>query len=261
MRDPIPEETVEYLDELVARLRAVLGGDLVGVYAGGSLALGGYDERRSDVDVSVVTRGAPEQAVKEKLAASVRQESLPCPARGLELVVYTAESAGLPTPAAGYELNLNTGRAMPFHVSFAPGDGEAEHWYGIDRAVIHEHGRALFGPPAVRVFAAPSRSMVLALLAQSIRWHEHAGVARDDDAVLNACRALRYAAEGRWTSKPDAGEWARTRGADGALVADALAARPGSGERLEAARVGRFLEVARRSLEEAAGEPDAAGVA
>lgn len=261
MRDPIPTETVEYLDELVARLRTALGADLVGVYAGGSLALGGYDERRSDVDVAVVTRGAPVRAAKEKLVASVRHESLPCPARGLELVVYTAESAGLATPAAGYELNLNTGRAMPFHVSFAPGDRQAEHWYGIDRAVIHEHGRALLGPPAARVFSAPSTRMVLGLLAEAVRWHEHAGVARDDDAVLNACRALRYAAEGRWTSKQDAGEWARTRVADGALVADALAARPGSGEGFDAARVGRFLEAARRSLEEAAGEPGGAGSA
>ena len=62
MRDQIPKETVEYHDELVARLRPTLGADLVGVYAGGSLALGGYDERRSDVDVAVVTRGAPVQA-------------------------------------------------------------------------------------------------------------------------------------------------------------------------------------------------------
>jgi predicted nucleotidyltransferase len=261
VRDPIPKETVEYLDELVARLRTTLGADLVGVYAGGSLALGGYDERRSDVDVAVVTRGAPGQAAKEKLVASVRHESLACPARGLELVVYTARTAGTPTPAAGYELNLNTGRAMPFHLSFAPGDGQAEHWYGIDRAVIHEHGRALLGPPAAGLFAAPSRSMVLGLLAEAARWHEQAGIARDEDAVLNACRALRYAAEGRWTSKQDAGDWARTRVADGALVADALAARPGSGEGLEAARVGRFLGAARRSLEEAAGEPAAPGSA
>lgn len=80
-----------------------------------------------------------------------------------------------------------------------------------------------------------------------------AGVARADDAVLNACRALRFAEEGRWSSKQDAGVWARDRLADGALAADALAARRGSGDRLEGARVQRFLEAARRSLEHAAG--------
>jgi hypothetical protein len=209
VRDPIPQATGAYLDELVAQLRAVLGAGLVGVYAGGSLALGGYDERRSDIDVAVVTREPLSETEKAMIVASLRHESVPCPARGLELVVYTAETAGSPTPAAGYELNLNTGRAMPLHASYAPGDGHAEHWYGIDRAILAEHGRALLGPPAARLFAAPPRSVLLEILAEAVRWHEQAGVARDDDAVLNACRALRYAAEGRWSSKQDAGAWAR----------------------------------------------------
>ncbi len=258
MRDPIPKETGAYLDELVARVRSVLGADLVGVYAGGSLALGGYDRRRSDIDVAVVTSARLSAETKREIVASLRHEALPCPARGLELVLYTAETAGTPTPGAGYELNLNTGRAMPFHVSFAPGGAQAEHWYGIDRAVIREHGRALLGPPAARVFAALPSSMLLGLLAEAVRWHEQSDVARDDDAVLNACRALRYAAEGRWSSKQAAGDWARERLPDGALAADALAARRGSGEGLEGARVRRFLEAARRSLEQAARRAGAA---
>ena len=253
MRDAIPEETGAYLDQLVARLHIALGEDLVGVYAGGSLALGGYAERRSDVDVAAVTRRALSEGNKGEIVASVRHESLPCPARGVELVVYTANAVGTPTPEAGYELNLNTGREMRFHVSYAPGDGQAEHWYGIDRAVVREHGRALLGPPAARLFAAAPRSILLALLAESVRWHEQAGAARDDDAVLNACRALRFAAEGRWSSKQDAGDWARERLADGALVADALAVRQGFSAGLEGGRVRRFLEAARRPLEEAAG--------
>jgi predicted nucleotidyltransferase len=253
VHDAIPTETRAYLDELVGRLRGVLGADLVGVYLGGSLALGGYAEARSDVDVAVVTGGVLSPGIKTTIVDSVRHESLPCPARGLELVVYTAETLGAATAGAGYELNLNTGRAMPFHVSYAPGDGEAEHWYALDRAMLRDHGRALLGPPAGEVFTAAPRSVLLGLLAESIRWHEQVGVARDDDAVLNACRALRYADEGRWSSKQEAGEWAGDRLADGALAADALALRRGSGERLAAGRVRRFLESARRSLEEAAG--------
>jgi hypothetical protein len=252
VRDPIPQATGAYLDELVAQLRAVLGAGLVGVYAGGSLALGGYDERRSDIDVAVVTREPLSETEKAMIVASLRHESVPCPARGLELVVYTAETAGSPTPAAGYELNLNTGRAMPLHASYAPGDGHAEHWYGIDRAILAEHGRALLGPPAARLFAAPPRSVLLEILAEAVRWHEQAGVARDDDAVLNACRALRYAAEGRWSSKQDAGAWACERLPDAALVSEALAARSSSGDRLESQRVGAFLDAARIALEQAA---------
>jgi streptomycin 3"-adenylyltransferase len=170
--------------------------------------------------------------------------------------VYPEATARGANGAAGYELNLNTGREMPFHLSLAPGDGEDEHWYGIDRAILREHARALLGPPAERVFVPIPRRVLLRLLAESTRWHEQEGVARSDDAVLNACRALRYAAEGVWSSKPEAGEWARSRVEDGALADDALAARRGSAGRLDPVRVARFLEAARRSLV-AAGGPGA----
>ena len=95
------------------------------------------------------------------------------------------------------------------------------------------------------------RALMLRLLAESIRWHEEAGAARGD-AVLNACRALRYAYEGRWWSKQAAGEWAVERLSDGALASDALAVRRGTGYGLDALRVRRFLRDARRSLEQAA---------
>ena len=251
--DAIPPETRAYLDELVGRLRTVLGADLVGVYLGGSLALGGYDERRSDVDVAAVGHGALSDATKDAIVASLRHESLACPARGLELVAYSAAAVSTPTADPGYELNLNTGRAMAFHVSYAPSDddGAGEHWYAIDRAILRERGRVLLGPPVAKVFAAMPRAVMLRLLAESIRWHDEAGVSRGDDAVLNACRALRYAEEGRWWSKQAAGEWGVERLEDGALVSDALAVRQGTGEPLDAARVRRFLRDARRSLEQA----------
>src|SRR5436305_14912527 len=44
-----------YLEEVAGRLMTVLGDDLVGAYAGGSIALDEYLPGRSDVDVAVVT--------------------------------------------------------------------------------------------------------------------------------------------------------------------------------------------------------------
>jgi Domain of unknown function (DUF4111)/Nucleotidyltransferase domain len=251
MSDIVDPETTRYLEDVVARLRAILGDELVGAYAGGSLALGGYDPGRSDIDIAVVCRGKLADETKLEIVSALRHEALPCPARGLELVVYPESNVCEATPAAGYELNLNTGRSMPFHLSLSPGDGEAEHWYGIDRAIVRDHGRVLFGPPPQPLFGTIPKRMLLDLLIESLRWHENAGVARGDDAVLNACRALRYAAEGVWSSKIEAGRWARGRVDDGALVSDALAART-DGRRLDPRRVAAFLETARRSLEAAA---------
>jgi hypothetical protein len=251
VNDVADPETTRYLHEVVRRLRAILGDELVGAYAGGSLALGGYDPGRSDVDVAVVCCGRLADETKLEIVGALRHEALPCPARGLELVVYPESTVREATPDAGYELNLNTGRSMPFHLSLSPGDGEAEHWYGIDRAVVRGHGRAVSGPPPHRLFATMPKGMLLDLLIESLRWHESAGVARGDDAVLNACRALRYAAEETWSSKAEAGEWARGRVDDAALVSDALAARTDA-RRLDPRRIAAFLETARQSLEAAA---------
>lgn len=112
-----PSETTSYLAALPGGLRELLGVDLVGVYLGGSLALGGYDPARSDVDVAVVCRGPVSDRTKREIAAALRHDSLPCPARGLELVVYPESTVRRATRDAGYVLNLNTGRSMPFHVS------------------------------------------------------------------------------------------------------------------------------------------------
>ncbi len=232
---------------MVARLRALLGGELVGVYAGGSFALGGYEPGRSDLDIAAVCRGRLSAEKKVELAAALRHESLPCPAGGLELVVYAESSVRTPTAEACYELDLNTGRAMPFRLSPAPG-GDAAHWYAIDRAILREHGVALVGPPASELFARIPRKALLERLTESVRWYREHPEARGDDAILNACRAWRFAREGVWSSKPDAGEWARARLDDPHLVAQALAARHGDG-RLARERVDAFLVQIERLLE------------
>lgn len=94
----IPVELAEYLDELVGRLESVT--ELDAVYLFGSAAQGAYEHGRSDVDVIAVTARPSSPAVKQALAAVA--ESLPCPARKLELVVYARG-------AERHELNVETG--------------------------------------------------------------------------------------------------------------------------------------------------------
>jgi hypothetical protein len=216
-----------YLAELAGRARSVLGERLVGVYAGGSLALGAYEEGRSDLDVAVVVEGRLPRRVKESLVAAWRHESLPCPARGLELVVYSREAAGAPAVEADFELNLNTGRGMPFRADFEPDAAIGSHWFAIDRAILRERAVGVAGPPPREVFAEIPRSLLLPVVLESLRWHA-SGEALGDDAVLNACRALRYARTGSWSSKPEAGRWGLENGVgDAATIEAAFEARAG----------------------------------
>jgi Domain of unknown function (DUF4111)/Nucleotidyltransferase domain len=206
-----------YLRELARRARAVLGDELVGVYAGGSIALDAYREGRSDADVAVVVRSPLARATKEAIVAALRHESLPCPARGLELVVYRLGSSE-------FELNLNGGERMPFRVDYEPDLAES-HWFAIDRAILRGRGLAIVGPPPEEVFDVLPREELLPIVAQSLRWHLR-GEAQPDDAVLNACRSLRYASTGEWTSKTDAGRWALDHVDDADVVRAALGGAP-----------------------------------
>ncbi|MEV1146462.1 nucleotidyltransferase domain-containing protein, partial [Micromonospora sp. NPDC049799] len=163
----------DYLAALVVRARAVLGDDLVGAYAAGSVALDAYQPGRSDVDVALVCAAALDDGRKRAVVGALRHEALPCPARGLELVVYRRDVARSGTPEPGFEVELNTGARMPFRVTWSPGERPVEDgrfWYGLDRSILHQGGHALLGPPAAEAFADLSPTDLRALLVDALRW-------------------------------------------------------------------------------------------
>lgn len=253
MSGPFDPAVRDYLTEIVRRCRDVVGDDLVGVYAGGSLALDGYRPGRSDIDVAVVVADRLDEGAKRALVATLRQESLPCPARGLELVVYRAAVAAAGDTAAGFEVELNTGARMDFRATFDPADrpaADGQFWFAIDRGILADHGRPIVGPPAATVFTGPSDWELRQLLAESLRWHLHTPEAASDDAVLNACRALCRVRSGRWLAKPVAGAAVRAEPGtlDTGVIRAAFRARDG-GPPPDAASVRRFQQDVLRLIE------------
>jgi aminoglycoside adenylyltransferase-like protein len=235
MRPVHGDDVTAYDRELVSRLEALLGPSLVGVYAAGSWALGDYVPGRSDLDRFVVCGEPLRIEAKQEAVERLRHESLPCPARGLELVVYTRAQAGSPDSDAGFELNLNSGCSVPLHVSFDAAD-EPRHWFVVDRAIVREQGLALAGPPPAEVFGEIPRATVLAALSESLAWHRANAEEAGENLVLSAVRAWHYAVEGTWTSKLEAAEWARGRLADTAVLDAALEERYGATRPAESPR-------------------------
>ena len=203
------------------------------------------------MDVAAVVSSPAPRALKERIVAAIRHESLRCPARGLELVLYRLAAVQEATIEAGFELNLNTGSGMAFRAEFEP-NGNETHWFPIDRSILRQCGIALSGPPPAEVFGSLTERLLLPLLLDSIRWHS-TGSVRGDDAVLNACRAWRYASEGVWSSKPAAGAWALAQPGASRLIALALQARHGNA-RLDPTAVGFFLGTVATKIEKIADE-------
>jgi hypothetical protein len=233
----VEPEVGRYLRALVTEARTVLGSQFVGGYAGGSVALGAYQPGRSDVDVALVCASALSPQVKQELVGRLRHESLACPARGLELVVYRRAAAASGTAEPAFELELDTGARMDFRATLRPEDRPVEDglfWYGLDRSVLHRHGLRLLGPPAGDVFADLSPPDLRDLLVTSLSWWKARQPAGDDpspgaeDAVLGACRALVRHRWGVWDAKVDAGRRLLAAGCGPAdLIERSIAARSG----------------------------------
>jgi hypothetical protein len=141
---------------------------------------------------------------------------------------------------------------MDHHLSRDPAT-DPPHWFVLDLDILRGHGRTLAGPPPAEVVGPIPRRRVLEAVRESLLWHgEHEP--NRSQSVLNACRGWRFTEEGVWSSKRDAGAWARSRSGDPGLIDAALAARAGDRSRpLDPARVAAFtrrvLERVERELE------------
>jgi hypothetical protein len=204
-----------YLADLVDAARDVLGDNLIGAYVAGSIAMDAYQPDRSDVDVALICEDPLSLEQKRRLVSRLRHEELPCPARGLELVVYRRTVAQSGTPEPGFEVELNTGSRMPFRATYGGEDrpaADGRFWYGLDRSILHQSGHRLIGPPAADMFTDLAPDHLRALLVDALTWWlarpMPAGdgpVSGAEDAVLGACRSLVKFRYGMWLSKVAAG--------------------------------------------------------
>jgi hypothetical protein len=142
---------------------------------------------------------------------------LPWPGVGLELSVVRRETVSQPTSRPSFELHVTTAvhdrKVVDGHGH--PGDPNLV----LHFAVCHRLGFTLF--------AEAPHPLVLAQFSDELTWAvDHAA---SEYAVLNACRAWRYAVDGSLVSKLEGGVWAEERlsGSELTLVRLATAVQAG----------------------------------
>jgi hypothetical protein len=237
-------------DDLAAVLARALGGDLVGVYVVGSVALGGYVPGESDIDIVAVSEAALTDPQRTSIAAAVVELSASCPSRGVEFTLYRREVAGSPPVGADFEVNANGGprRATTVHLDAT---AESGFWCALDRAIAHRSGLAILGPPAHHVFVDVPRRTLLEAMHESMTWHR-AHERATLYSVLNACRAWRFAADDVLGSKLGGATWAREVWPDPGVIDAAVALRRGVDATLDEPAVDALLSAVTTRLEEAA---------
>ena len=209
---PTPYDDVNtILRLLLPKVQAILREELVGFYLYGSLSLGDFDPKSSDIDFLVVTEEELSGEVLEQLRdmhAGIASSGLPY-AKRLEgsyipraaLRRYDPENARHPTIGVDWE----------FHI-----DQHRSNWI-LERYIVREHGVVLWGPSPKTLIDPILLYELQMAVCEQLREFWQAQLdgpewlrPRDYQsfAVLTMCRVLYTLRQGVVTSKTEAAAWA-----------------------------------------------------
>lgn len=202
-----PPEVETVLNDLLARMRQVLGDQLVGVYLYGSLVAGGFDLAVSDIDLLAVTQDTLAPAELEQLHAMHDAVAARYPAWYDRIEVAYLSLSALKTFRTQVSPIAIISPGEPFHVKEAGADWLINWW------VIRQQGEALYGPPAAAVIDPITDEEYLAAVqrqAQEWRTYVYEMTRRKSQAyaVLTLCRAYYAYTNRRQVSKQEAAAWA-----------------------------------------------------
>ena len=201
--------------ELTSRIRIILGGQFVGLYLYGSLALGDFDPRTSDIDFICVTQSELSAELIDALQAMHGEFD-----RSDSPWARKVEAAYIPLDALEFPASTST----PYpqvekdrEIFLAP----LEAGWAFQRYTLRERGVVVYGPrPDSFTDPVDLVEMQQAAVAILGRWQEQAR--QDADwidwvrrrsaqgfVVLTICRLLYSLATGSVASKPAAARWAQ----------------------------------------------------
>lgn len=206
--DAWPAQARSVVADVAAGIVDVLGRDLLGLYAFGSLVTGDFDPAVSDVDLVAVLAGELPAEVVPQLGEMHAEVVARHPAWDdrVEVLYVAAEALRTFRERRSPLAKIGPGEPLGFREGGAGEDWIAE-WF-----VVREYGLSLTGPPPSAFVPPIAVAEVLAQLrGESGSWHEwvpqgcHPG--GQAYAVLTACRTLFLATHGRLASKIEAARW------------------------------------------------------
>ncbi len=190
----------------------LLGENLVSFYLHGSLALGGFNPTRSDINIVAVTRQRIDVEVKRTLVTLLlRISKMPCQIDIYYLAVQEIFPFQHPLP---YDLHYNETLRERNQQDLR--NGTWKHWNDsvyyepdltIFLTVLQHYGVCLYGEvPGQALPAVPEQEFRSALItniqvAQQFPLHDPISF------VLNACRVAAYLRDGTILSKDAGGVW------------------------------------------------------
>ena len=200
---------------LVAAMRKTLGHNLIGIYLHGSLAMGCFNPRVSDIDLLVVTRRHV-GAIKRELAALLLAASLkPCPIELSMLARGDLRPWRFPTP---FDFHFSEDWRPAYEAGIAFNSmPETDDDLAAHVKVTRRRGMRLFGEPIAKVLPpVPSKDYLNSIASDLSRARRKLSASPTAEKrmlaatylVLNASRALAFVRTDQVLSKAEGAAWA-----------------------------------------------------
>ncbi len=195
------------LNQLLARMRQILGEKLAGLYLYGSLVTGDYDDDTSDVDLlAAITADldATEFEALDKMHLSIVSER-PQWNNRLEIAYLSLHALKTFKTQTSQIAIISPGE--PFHFREA-GIDWLMNWY-----VVREKGHTLYGPPPQSIIEPASKAEYVQAVQDHMRgwrkWVKDMPTRPSQAyAILTMCRGLYTYKNGEQVSKLQAARWA-----------------------------------------------------
>jgi streptomycin 3"-adenylyltransferase len=202
----IPQDLQAFLEENVALLKTQLGDHLVGVYLHGSVAMGGFNPHKSDIDYLVIVDQPLSTDQKQRIGAGLVALAKDAPAKGIEMHIVTRAALKKFTYPTPFELHYS----QMWHDQFANHQVDfVTQKYDGDLAahltVTRSRGVRLYGEPIDKVLPEIPPRFYQAAIVSDVQNAREQIVANPVYYILNLCRVLVYLQRGAVTSKIEAG--------------------------------------------------------
>ena len=206
-----PADARRHIERVSGAICGILGGDLVGLYVHGSLALGCFNPAWSDIDILAVTgRNLTEEEKLALVDVFLRLSLDPYAVEADLLSVEQLRNWRHPSP---FELHYSEWRrarweADPRATLASFPDGSAD--LAAHVAVARAEGIAVIGPPPQEIFPRVPDADFRDSLLRDLAWCRDVE-SGDLYGILSPCRIWAALATGEVHSKASGAQWALSR--------------------------------------------------
>ena len=193
-------------------LQQHLQSHFVGSYLHGSLAQGGFQPARSDINmVLVVDQHVTSEMKRDLISLCLRLSRMPCP---LDVYILVQQDLHLFEVSAPFDLHYNERQREQLQQELRTGQWRTWNTYRqqsnqvvIDLMVLVQQGLCLAGHSIIDGFPPVSEQLFRAALIQHFQHTRQYRFEHLASYVLNACRTAAYIQDGTIRSKDDGGVW------------------------------------------------------